>query len=336
VLRRTDTDRILLAHGGGGSLTRDLIRDLLLPLLGSEQPELADSSPVPGHEDIHLTIDAFVVKPLFFPGGDIGSLAIHGTLNDLAVSGAKPLAVAVSFVVEEGFEVDALKRVLRSAGEAARGCDVRIITGDTKVVARGDADGLFVITGGVGAVVRRVLPSGGREGDAILLSGSIGEHGVAVMSAREGIAFETSVESDSASVWPLVEALLRGGVEIRAMRDPTRGGVAACCNELADSSGVSIVLDEKAIPVKAGVAAACEMLGLDPLTVANEGKVLFFVPERDAGRAVDLLRSLPTGHSAAVIGRAVSRRDHAVYLTTRYGGERIVEMPYGEELPRIC
>ncbi len=323
-------DKILLAHGGGGSLTNDLIKDVIVAALGSDQSDLADASPVPGHDDILFTTDSFVVKPLFFPGGDIGSLAIHGTVNDLAVSGARPLAVSISLVIEEGLEVETLKKILESAGKAAKKSGVSIVTGDTKVVAHGEADGLFITTSGVGERVREVLPSGVAEGDAVIINGSMGDHGVAVMSAREGIEFETTIESDSQSVWPFVEALINNGIEVHAMRDPTRGGVAASCNEIADSSGVSIVLDENSLPVKEGVSAACGMLGLDPLTVANEGKVLFFVPEPEAERALDLLKD------ASVIGKAVTRREKAVYLKTQYGGERIVEMPYGEELPRIC
>jgi len=329
-------DRILLAHGGGGSLANGLIKDLIVPSLGSTRTELADAAPVPDCEDLLFTTDAFVVKPLIFPGGDIGSLAIHGTVNDLAVSGARPLALSVSLVIEEGLETEILQRVLQCAGRAAKACDVNIVTGDTKVVARGEADGLFITTSGVGRVLKRVLPSGGREGDAVVISGSIGDHGVAVMSARQGIDFETSIESDSAPVWPLVEALINTDVEIHAMRDPTRGGVASVCNELAESSGMSIVLEEKDIPTKPAVAAACEMLGLSPLSVANEGKVILFVPEQEADRTIDVLHQLQNGRDASIIGRIVSRREKPVYLQTRYGGERIVEMPYGEELPRIC
>lgn len=329
-------DKILLAHGGGGSLTNDLIRDVIVPALGSAQSDLADASPVPGRDDILFTTDSFVVKPLFFPGGDIGSLAIHGTVNDLAVSGARPLAVSISLVIEEGLETQTLKKILESAGKAAKKSGVSIITGDTKVVARGEADGLFITTSGVGERSKKVLPSGVAEGDAVIINGSIGDHGVAVMSAREGIEFETTIESDSQPVWPFVEALLNSSIEVHAMRDPTRGGIASSCNEIADSSGVTIILDENALPVKEGVSAACGMLGLDPLTVANEGKALFFVPEPEAARALELLRTLPQGSDAAVIGTAAARREKAVYLKTQYGGERIVEMPYGEELPRIC
>lgn len=314
----------------------ELIREVIVPSLGSEQAEFADSSPIPTREEILLTTDAFVVRPLFFPGGDAGTLAINGTLNDLAVAGAKPLALSLSLIIEEGFAIRDLERILRSAGRAAQACGVPIITGDTKVVARGEADGLFIVTTGVGARVKTVLPSGGREGDALIVSGPIGEHGIAVMSAREGIEFETSIHSDTAPVWPLVESLFEGGVEVHAMRDPTRGGIAATCNELANSSGVSVVLEERAIPIKAEVRAACDMLGLDPLTVANEGRVILFVPEPLATRALGILRSLPDGRNAAIVGNAVARREHPVYLTTRFGGERIVEMPYGEELPRIC
>jgi hydrogenase expression/formation protein HypE len=328
--------RILLAHGGGGMLSNELIRDLIVPALGTSPASFEDASPVEGAKDLRFTTDSFTVKPLFFPGGDIGSLAVHGTVNDLAVSGARPLSISLSLIIEEGLELDTLKRVMESAGTAARDSGVVIATGDTKVVARGEADGIFITTSGVGRAVREVVSSGIREGDAVVINGPIADHGIAVMSAREGIGFETPVRSDSQPVWPFVEALIDAGMDIHAMRDPTRGGVAAACNELASSSGVSIILDETGIPVTAASAGACEMLGLDPLTVANEGKVLVFVPEDHAHRAVDVLRQLPRSAGAAVIGRAAGRREKPVYMKTRHGGERIVEMPYGEELPRIC
>lgn len=329
-------DKILLAHGGGGVLTRELIETVIVPAFGTDPAGLPDAAPVPGTDDILLTTDSFVVKPLFFPGGDIGSLAIHGTINDLAVSGARPLAIALSLIIEEGLSVETLRRVVESAARAARECSVRVITGDTKVVARTEADGLFVTTAGVGARRLATSPRSIAAGDAVIISGPIAEHGVAVMSKREGIAFETEIRSDSASVWPLVEALAGGNVAVKAMRDPTRGGLAAALTELAMDAGVTVRLIEDAIPIAGGVAAACEMLGIDPLTVANEGKLVAFVAEKDAARAVDILRTTAGGSGAAPIGTVVARGPVPVTIQTRFGSVRAVDMPYGEELPRIC
>lgn len=331
-----DEGRIVLAHGGGGVLTRELIQGLLAPTLGNPVSGLPDAAPVPGAHELVITTDSFVVKPLFFRGGDIGSLSVHGTVNDLAVSGAEPLALTMSLIIEEGLELDVLRRVVESAAQAARDCGVRIVTGDTKVVAHGEADKLFITTAGIGKRLIEVDPCGLREGDRVLLSGPIGDHGIAVMSEREGIEFETRVQSDSAPVWPFVRVLIDGGVKVHAMRDPTRGGLAACCVELADDSGVTVELDEVAIPVRAEVRAACEILGLDPLTVANEGKLVAFVAEQDAHKALESIRHVPGGENAALIGKVVARRPVSAYLRTRFGGQRIVEMPYGEELPRIC
>ncbi len=331
-----DEARIVRAHGGGGLLTRELLGGVILPALGGAEGPLPDAAAVPGAGGLMFTTDAFVVKPLFFRGGDMGSLAVHGTVNDLAVSGAEPLALSLALVLEEGLPVETLRRVLESAAAAARACGVRIVTGDTKVVARGEADQMFAVTAGVGRGILRVSPAGLREGDVVLLSGSIADHGVAVLSERDGLAFDSTVRSDSAAVWPLVRALAEAGVEVHTMRDPTRGGLAACCVELAADSGVTIELDESAIPVRPSVRAACEMLGLDPLTVANEGKLVAVVPERDGGRALEALRAEPLGAEAVVAGRVAAKRAVPVVLRTRHGGERVVEMPYGEELPRIC
>jgi len=329
-------NRIILAHGGGGALTRELIEDTLVPLLGGSPAGLSDGAAVPGVEGLVFTTDSFVVKPLFFRGGDIGSLSVHGTINDLAVCGAEPLALSMALIIEEGLDLGLLKRVIESAAAAARACGVRIITGDTKVVARGEADQLFITTAGIGRRLIQPDPRNLHEGDRVLLSGSIAEHGVAVMSDREGIAFETPVRSDSASVWPLVRALIDGGIEVHAMRDPTRGGLAACCVELAEDSGVGIILEEAAIPIRPEVRVACEALGLDPLTTANEGKFVAFVPDRDAVGAVEILRRIPGGRAAAIVGTVTRRRSVAVSLKTRWGAERVVDMPYGEDLPRIC
>ena len=328
--------RIVLAHGGGGTLMRELIEDAIAPALGGLEPGLPDASPIPQTSDLVFTTDSFVVKPLFFPGGDIGKLSVCGTVNDLAVSGAEPLALSLAIIIEEGLGLDILRRVLESAGRTTRECGVRIVTGDTKVVAKGEADQLFLTTAGVGKRRTRISPTGLREGDRLLLNGGLAEHGIAVISKREGIEFDTPAESDVQSIWPFVKALIDEGIEIHAMRDPTRGGAAAACVELAEASQVSVVLNEASIPIQPSVYAACEMLGFDPLTVANEGKLIAAIPESDAERALALLRTIPGGKRASLIGHVTSRRDKPVYLKTRYGGERIIEMPYGEELPRIC
>jgi hydrogenase expression/formation protein HypE len=329
-------DKILLAHGGGGVLTRELIETVIVPAFGTDPSGLPDAAPVPGAADILFTTDSFVVKPLFFPGGDIGSLAIHGTINDLAVSGARPLAIALSLIIEEGLEVAELSRVVQSAAAAAKACGVAVVTGDTKVVARGEADRLFITTSGVGVREYSPDPRTIRPDDAVIISGAIAEHGIAVMSRREGIDFETEITSDSASVWPFVDRLIKSGIGVKAMRDPTRGGLAATLTELAGDGNVTVELSEDAIPIKPAVGAACEMLGLDPLAVANEGKLVAFVARQDAGRAVEILRGIAGGREAAIIGTVVARRSVAVTIRTRFGSERAVDMPYGEELPRIC
>jgi hydrogenase expression/formation protein HypE len=329
-------ERIVLAHGGGGALTRELVEGIIVPTLGGGPEALPDAAPIPGADELVLTTDSFVVKPLFFRGGDIGSLSVHGTVNDLAVSGAEPLALSMSLILEEGLDIALLRRVLESAAEAAHTASVRIITGDTKVVAHGEADQLFITTAGVGRRRIQISPRGLREGDRVLINGPVADHGIAVMSERQGIQFETQVRSDSASVWPFVRALIDGGIEIHAMRDPTRGGLAACCVELANDSGVTIQLDESALPIRPEVRGACEMLGFDPLTVANEGKVVAFVPASHAAKALDILKVIAGGERAAIIGRVTARRSVAACLKTRFGGERVVEMPYGEDLPRIC
>ncbi|OPZ15941.1 MAG: Hydrogenase expression/formation protein HypE [candidate division BRC1 bacterium ADurb.BinA364] len=329
-------DRIVLAHGGGGSLSRELVEDVIAPALGTLPRDMPDAAWAPGAPDFALAADAFVVKPLFFPGGDIGRLSVHGSLNDLAVAGAEPLAIAISLVIEEGLAIETLERVLRSAGRAAAECGTPIIAGDTKVVARGEADELFVSATALGRKRIEARPGLIRPGDQILLSGCLADHGVAVLSARQGMEFETPIESDSACLWPLVAALIEAGVDVHAMRDPTRGGLAACCAELADTASVSMELEEAAIPVRAGTAAACGMLGLDPLTVANEGKLVAFVGADSAQRALAILREQPLGRQAAIVGQVQERQRPAVAMRTRLGGRRVVRMPYGEDLPRIC
>ncbi len=328
--------RIVLAHGGGGVLSRELVEEIIVPSAGGSPSALPDAASVPGAEDFYFTTDSFVVKPLFFNGGDIGSLSVHGTVNDLAVSGAEPVAVSFSLIIEEGFEIDTLRRIVESAGRAAGESNVSIITGDTKVVARGEADQLFVNTAGIGICRHDMGNTGIKEGDCLLINGSIADHGIAVMSRRKGIDFDTEIKSDSAPVWPYVKALLDGGIDIHVMRDPTRGGMAASLVELSGDHGVTTELYEDSVPIRDEVRAACEMLGLDPLTVANEGKLLVYVAESDAEKALKILRRTKGGEGAEIIGRAVQRRAVSVFIKTSFGGERVVEMPYGEELPRIC
>ncbi len=337
-------DRILLAHGGGGELMRELILRDILPALrgggaGEVQP-LADSAVLevpPGR--LAFTTDSYVVKPLFFRGGDVGKLAVCGTVNDLAVVGARAVALSLSFIVEEGLPMADFRRAVDSVGRTAREAGVPVVTGDVKVVERGSADGLFVNTAGIGVLAegveldaRRVEP-----GDVVLVSGPVGNHGIAVLSAREGIAFETVVESDVACLGELAQAVLKvGGGALHWMRDPTRGGLAASLAELAEDAGVRVTVSEWAIPVEPGVRAACELLGLDPLTVANEGKLVLVVGEGAGDRVLGALREHRLGAGAQAIGKVSGHGPGRVVVETRVGGHRLLEMPYGEELPRIC
>jgi hydrogenase expression/formation protein HypE len=286
-----------------------------------------------------MTTDGYVVSPLFFPGGDIGSLAVHGTVNDLAMSGAAPLHLSASFILEEGFPLADLQRIARSMGGAAREAGVKIVTGDTKVVERGKADGVFISTAGIGIVPQDLNLSGdrARPGDAILVSGTMGDHGVAIMSSRANLQFETEIVSDSAALHGLTAAMVAAcGPDLRLMRDPTRGGLAATLNEIAHQSGVGIRIAEDAIPIKPQVAAACEFLGLDPLFVANEGKLVAFVAPEAAIRLLEAMRAHPLGRDAALIGHAVADDHRFVQMTTSFGGGRIVDWLSGEQLPRIC
>ena len=334
-------DRILLAHGGGGELMRELIRADILPRLGCDAGAvLSDSALLDlGSGRTAFTTDSYVVKPLFFPGGDIGTLAVCGTVNDLAVVGAEAAALSLAFIVEEGFPLDDFRRVVDSVGRTASQAGVRVVTGDVKVVERGGADGLFVNTAGVGKVAEGV-PLGAEHvlpGDRILLSGPIGNHGIAVLSAREGIAFETTVRSDVACLGDLAHAALTAGGEgVHWMRDPTRGGLAAALGELAEDTQVEVTVDETAVSVDPDVRAACELLGLDPLVVANEGKLVAVVAEPAAENVLTALQDHPLGVKAAPVGFVGESGPGRVVLETRTGGRRLVELPYGEELPRIC
>ncbi len=336
-----DYPEVILGHGSGGRLTADLIRHLFLPAL--ENPllrALGDQAvlPLEGGGRLAFTTDAFVVRPLFFPGGDIGALAVHGTVNDLAVGGARPLALSAAFILEEGLPMETLGRIVASMARAAEGVGVPVVTGDTKVVERGHGDGCYIVTTGIGWVPPGVElgPERIRPGDRILVSGPVGRHGIAVLSHREGLGFEAEVQSDTAPLHGLVQALLEAGVEVHALRDPTRGGLAATLCELADQAGLGIEVEEAAIPIPAPVRAACEMLGLDPLYVANEGILVAFVAPGDADRALERMRSHPLGREARAIGRVVEAHPGRVLLRTPYGVDRVLDLPLGELLPRIC
>jgi hydrogenase expression/formation protein HypE len=332
-------ERIVLGHGSGGRLSRDLLERVILPALGKTGPRTFDDSAILETEAGRLafTTDSYVVRPLLFPGGDIGRLAVCGTVNDLAMAGAQPIALSLGCIFEEGLLLETIRTVLESAHAAADEAGVYLAAGDTKVVERGKADGLFLNTSGIGRIPPQVKisGSGARPGDVVILSGSIGDHGIAVLSAREGLSFETELKSDAAPLNGLVAAMLAAG-DVHVLRDPTRGGLATSLVEIAGQSSVGVELDEPAIPVRGPVRAACEMLGFDPLYVANEGKLVAFVPERDAPAVLAAMRAQRYGAEAAVIGKTVADKNHRVLLRTAIGGTRIVDMLPGEMLPRIC
>jgi hydrogenase expression/formation protein HypE len=339
-------DRVLLGHGGGGQLTAELIGRLFLPGYGNEVLAALedaatlrlDSGNGAKGPRLAFTTDSFVVRPLFFPGGDIGRLAVHGTVNDLAVSGAWPQCLSAAFILEEGLPLDTLRRIVSSMREACQEAGVTLATGDTKVVDRGKGDGVYITTTGIGLVPegRSLSIRHARPGDRILVSGTIGDHGIAIMSVREGLEFETVLESDTAPLTSLARAVLDACPETRCMRDPTRGGISSTLNELAGASGVGILIEEEAVPVRPEVKGACEMLGLDPLYVANEGKLIAVVPPEAAERVHDALRRDPLGRDAAVIGEVVADHPGMVVLRSRIGGRRVVSLLSGEQLPRIC
>jgi hydrogenase expression/formation protein HypE len=336
-----DYPSVLMAHGGGGRLSRRLVEEIFLPAFGTGSGAALHDGAVFALRDVRLALstDSYVVSPIFFPGGDIGSLAIHGTVNDLAMCGAQPVALSAAFIVEEGFPMESLWRIAQSAARAAAAVGVGVLTGDTKVVERGKGDGVFINTTGVGLVPDGVDidASRARPGDAVVVSGPLADHGMAIMSVREGLEFGGSIESDSAPLWGMVQALLTAlGPHVHVLRDPTRGGVASALNEIALSAGLGIVLEEHAIPVRPAVRAACEVLGLDPLYVANEGKLLAIVPANESERVVETLRRNPRGGEAVRIGTVTADHPGRVLLRTRVGGSRVVDMLAGEQLPRIC
>lgn len=333
--------QVLLAHGGGGKLMHGLIEKMFLAAFRNPPLEVRHDGAVLQADGgrIALSTDSYVVRPLFFPGGDIGKLAVNGTVNDLAMCGARPMALSAAFILEEGLPMETLWRVVRSMQDAAAAVGVPIVTGDTKVVDRGKGDGLFVTTAGLGIVPpgRDIRPQRVCRGDVVLLNGDVGRHGMAVMAVREGLSFESEITSDCAPLVQPVMALLEGGIQVHCLRDLTRGGLAGAVVEIARAAGVHVELEELAIPVSPEVQGACEMLGLDPLYVANEGRFVAFVAAKDAERALEILRGTALGEDARTIGRVEAARDGGlVTMTTAIGASRVVDMPSGEQLPRIC
>jgi hydrogenase expression/formation protein HypE len=335
-----DYPHVLMAHGGGGRLMQQLIGKMIAPAFSDTPLSLqhdASTFEVPAGR-MAFTTDSFVVRPLFFPGGDIGSLAVHGTVNDLAMAGARPLYLSAAFIIEEGLPMEALWRVVTSMQQAARACGVSIITGDTKVVDKGKGDGMFINTAGVGVVecAQPISPAQVRPGDVVLVNGDIGRHGMAVMAVREGLEFESAIQSDSAPVAGVVLKLLQAGIQVRCLRDLTRGGLTGVLNEIAEAAGLAIAIEESLVPVREDVRAACEILGLDPLGVACEGRFAAFVPEPDAERALQIMRADAVGAGACRIGRVTEQRTSRVLLKSSIGAQRILDLPSGEQLPRIC
>ena len=335
-----DYERVVLGHGSGGRLSHELLTRVILPALGRDpNAVLEDQATLPAIDGrIAVTTDAFVIQPLFFPGGDIGSLSVHGTINDLAVGGARPLHLTASLIIEEGLPLAVLSRVVGSMRRACSEASVSLVAGDTKVVERGKADGLYITTTGIGSVPSKLALSvaNARPGDRVIVSGTLGDHGIAVLAQREGIELQTELVSDSAPLADLAARVLEACPELRCMRDPTRGGASSALNEIAMASRVGIVLDEARIPVRDAVIGACELLGFDPLYVANEGKLIAIVPPNAAEAVLDALRAHPLGRDAAILGEVTSGHPGTVVLRSRLGGKRIVAMLSGDQLPRIC
>ncbi len=333
-------ESVLLGHGSGGKMSADLLRHVLMPALQNPALERQDDQAIVdvNGSRIAFTTDSFVVKPLFFPGGDIGALAVNGTINDLAMGGARPLFLSLALILEEGFSIEVLRRIVESIRVAAGIAGVPVVTGDTKVVEKGCGDGIFINTSGIGVVANelRLSADQARPGDRVLLSGTIGDHGITILSQREGLEFESDIASDTAALHVLVADMLHCGAEIHCMRDPTRGGLSSALNEIAARSGVGIEIEESAVPIREEVRGACEMLGLDPLYVANEGKLIAFVAPGAAERVLNAVRQNPLGHHAEIIGTVTESRSGGVVMRTRMGTSRIVDMLSGDQLPRIC
>jgi hydrogenase expression/formation protein HypE len=335
-----DSPTVVMGHGGGGQLSAELIEHLFLPALGGTPVHgPADSAVVDlGGARIAFSTDSFVVRPMFFPGGNLGDLAVNGTVNDLAMGGARPAFLSAGFILEEGTDLDLVGRIAQALGRAAERAGVRVVTGDTKVVDSGHGDGIYINTAGIGLVADGVdlRPDRATPGDVVIVSGDIAVHGVAVMSVREGLAFGTEVRSDTAPLADLVAAMLAVTSDLHVLRDPTRGGLGTSLNEIAQASGVGVRVVESAVPVSGEVANACAFLGLDPMYVANEGKLVAFVPPDHADAVLAAMRAHPDGRSAVVIGECVDDHHGLVVATTTFGATRIIDLPVGEQLPRIC
>lgn len=336
----SDYPQVLMAHGGGGKLMNQLIEKMFLSTFKNSLLETRHDGAVfsLGNTRLAFTTDSYVIRPLFFPGGNIGELAVYGTVNDLAMCGARPRYLSAGFILEEGLPMETLWQIAQSMQRAAEKAGVQLVTGDTKVVDKGKGDGVFINTAGIGIIEydRPIAPASVKPGDRVLLSGDIGRHGVAIMAVREGLAFETTIESDCAAVSGLVMALLEAGIEIHCLRDLTRGGLASAIVEIAEASGCSIQLEERNIPVREAVRGACEMLGLDPLYVANEGRFLAIVAPADADRALQIMRAHPLGEGASLMGRVTDDRTGLVSLKSLVGTSRVIDRLSGEQLPRIC
>jgi hydrogenase expression/formation protein HypE len=337
---RSSHPNVMLAHGGGGTMMHQLIEGLILPAFGNPLLDARHDGALLEIQGARLafTTDSYVVHPLFFPGGDIGSMAVHGTVNDLAMCGARPLYLSAGFIIEEGLPMETLARVIQSMRRAADAAQVQLVTGDTKVVDRGSGDGIFINTAGIGVVNHALAigPAHVRPGDAVLLSGDLGRHGIAIMAMREGLEFESAIESDSAPLAGMIQELLDAQIQIHCMRDLTRGGLASALVEIAEAAQLPISLDERSIPVRDDVRGACEILGLDPLYVANEGRCICFVPPEQAALACAIMRGHELGGGACEIGRVAGANPGLVTMTSAIGAERIVDMLSGEQLPRIC
>lgn len=334
-----DYPTVVMGHGAGGKLSAELINHLFLPAFGQPARPLADAAITEiGNNRLAISTDSFVVRPLFFPGGNIGELAVNGTINDIAMMGAQPLALTASFILEEGMPLSQLGVIAESMGRAARQAGITLIAGDTKVVDRGHGDGVYITTTGFGLIPAGVTigPEQARPGDAIIVSGAIGIHGVAILSVREGIEFGAPVVSDTAALHDLVRTMIASGARIHTLRDPTRGGVAAALNEIAQTAGIGVEIVERDIPIPPAVQAACELLGMDPLHIANEGKLIAFVERSDADHLLSVMRSHPLGREAALIGYATADHPGVVVARTGIGGTHVVDTLIGEQLPRIC
>lgn len=337
---KSEYDKVLLAHGGGGTLSHQLLQKIFFSQFKNELLDVHHDGAmfeINGNK-FAFTTDSYVVSPIFFPGGNIGELAVNGTVNDLVVCGAKPLFISAGFIIEEGFEMEELWKVVLSMKAAAEKAGVKIVTGDTKVVDKGKGDKIFINTSGIGVIEKGIdiSPCKCKPGDVILLNGRIADHGIAIMSAREGLEFETEVVSDTAPLNGLVESILSSIKNVHVMRDPTRGGIASALNEIASSANVGIEIYEDKIPVSEEVKGACEILGFDPLYIANEGKILIFVPESESQKVLDVMKSHQYGKDSQIIGRVTSENPKIVLMKTLIGSKRVVDMITGEQLPRIC